>query len=260
MRPPETSALNETRHGAPSGDVVIVTGASRGLGAAAAVKVAASGLAVVVKYLSRGAEAEAVAASIRSQGGVALAVQADTSREDEVARMFDEADELGRLKGLVNNAGTNGGTTSFVDLESHVLRRTLEINIVGYFLCAREAVRRMSTARGGSGGAIVNLSSVAATNGSSGERVHYAASKGAVNSFTIGLAKEVIGVGVRVNAVSPGLTATEMNSPGRLKRLVPGVPIGRSADPREIAEVIAFLVSDAASYVVGANLVVSGGR
>ena len=118
----------------------------------------------------------------------------------------------------------------------------------------------MSTARGGSGGAIVNLSSVAATNGSSGERVHYAASKGAVNSFTIGLAKEVIGVGVRVNAVSPGLTATEMNSPGRLKRLVPGVPIGRSADPREIAEVIAFLVSDAASYVVGANLVVSGGR
>ena len=241
--------------------VVIVTGASRGIGAATAIKLAESGWSVVVNCNKRTEAADRIVSTIINAGGRAIRVLADITDESAIVRMFDETEErLGRLSGLVNNAGVTGGQVTFAELELSELRRTLDTNVIGYFLCAREAVRRMSTQRGGLGGSIVNVSSVGAINGSAGERVHYAASKGAVNSLTIGLSKEVIGQGIRVNAVSPGLTTTEMNSTERLERLVPTVPIGRAAAPKEIAEVIDFLLSDAASYMVGANVVVSGGR
>ncbi|HWL79660.1 MAG TPA: SDR family oxidoreductase [Roseomonas sp.] len=241
--------------------VLVITGASRGIGAATARLAAAQGWRVVGTYLERRAPAEAVAAEIRAAGGDALMLQADTTVEADVARIFDEAEaRFGKVTGLVNNAGMNGGPTTVADLSTAELRRLIDINVTGTFLCAREAVRRMATDRGGPGGAIVNLASVAAVRGSAGERVHYAASKGAVVSMTIGLAQEVARSGIRVNAVSPGLTETEMNPPDRLARLVPTVPIGRVAAPEEVARVILFLLSDAASYMLGVNVTVSGGR
>ncbi|HWX47743.1 MAG TPA: SDR family oxidoreductase [Roseomonas sp.] len=241
--------------------VLVITGASRGIGAATARLAAAQGWRVVGTYLERRAPAEAVAAEIRAAGGEALMLQADTTVEADVTRVFDEAEaRFGKVTGLVNNAGMNGGPTDVADLSTAELRRLIDINVIGTFLCAREAVRRMATDRGGPGGAIVNLASVAAVRGSAGERVHYAASKGAVVSMTIGLAQEVARSGIRVNAVSPGLTETEMNPPDRLARLVPTVPIGRVAAPEEVARVILFLLSDAASYMLGVNVTVSGGR
>ena len=241
--------------------VLVITGASRGIGAATARLAAAQGWRVVGTYLERRAPAEAVAAEIRAAGGEALMLQADTTVEADVTRVFDEAEaRFGKVTGLVNNAGMNGGPTDVADLSTAELRRLIDINVIGTFLCAREAVRRMATDRGGPGGAIVNLASVAAVRGSAGERVHYAASKGAVVSMTIGLAQEVARSGIRVNAVSPGLTETEMNPPDRLARLVPTVPIGRVAAPEEVARVILFLLSDEASYMLGVNVTVSGGR
>ena len=241
--------------------VVIITGGSRGIGAATASLAAERGWRVAVNYVRDERAAERVVDGIRQKGGSAIAVRADTSDEAAVTAMFDQAEqELGPVTGLVNNAGTNGGTSTVAELQYETLRRIFEINVFGYFLCAREAVRRMSTERGGTGGAIVNISSVGAIHGSVGERVHYAATKGAVNSFTTGLSKEVIRQGVRVNAVSPGLIETDMNPPDRLARLVPSVPINRAADPIEVARAVLFLLSDEASYMVGANMVVSGGR
>lgn len=243
------------------GKVLIVTGASRGIGAATARLAAAQGWSVVGTYLERREPAEAVAAEIVAAGGQAIAVQADTSVEADVVRVFDAAEaRFGPVTGLVNNAGMNGGPTTVAELSTAELRRLLDINVVGCFLCAREAVRRMATDRGGPGGVIVNLGSVAAVRGSPHERVHYAASKGAVVSMTTGLAHEVARSGIRVNAVSPGLTETEMNPADRLARLVPTVPLGRAAEPEEVARVILFLLSPEASYVVGVNLTVSGGR
>ena len=241
--------------------VVIITGGSRGIGAATASLAAERGWRVAVNYVKDERAAERVVDGIRQKGGSAIAVRADTSDEAAVKAMFDRAEqELGPVTGLVNNAGTNGGTSTVAELQYETLRRIFEINVFGYFLCAREAVRRMSTERGGKGGAIVNISSVGAIHGSVGERVHYAATKGAVNSFTTGLSKEVIRQGIRVNAVSPGLIETDMNPPDRLARLVPSVPINRAADTIEVAHAVLFLLSDEASYMVGANMVVSGGR
>ncbi len=240
---------------------LLVTGASRGIGAATARLAAARGWRVVLGYEQRAAAAEAVVAEIIAAGGEAIAVQADTSREAEVVRLFDTAAaRFGRVDALVNNAGINGGPAPLMDLPAEELRRMLEVNLLGPMLCAREAVRRMARSRGGAGGVIVNLASVAAVNGSAGERVHYAASKGGIVSFTIGLAKEVAREGIRVNAVSPGLTETEMNPPERLARLVDNVPLGRVAEPEEVARVILFLLSGEASYVLGTNITVSGGR
>jgi NAD(P)-dependent dehydrogenase (short-subunit alcohol dehydrogenase family) len=240
---------------------LIITGGSRGIGAATARLAAARGWKVVTSYLERAEPAQAVVNEIEAAGGTAMTLQADTTREDDVKRLFDTAEaRFGKLRGLVNNAGMNGGPAPLTELPVAELRRLLDINVIGCMLCAQEAVRRMSTERGGQGGAIVNLGSVAVTLGSPGERVHYAASKGAVVSFTTGLAKEVIRSGVRVNCVSPGLTETEMNPPERLARLVPTVPIGRVADTAEVARTILFLLSDEASYVVGVNLTVAGGR
>jgi NAD(P)-dependent dehydrogenase (short-subunit alcohol dehydrogenase family) len=240
---------------------VIVTGGSRGLGAAMCRKLGALGYPVAVNYASNVAAAEAVVREITEAGGRAQAFAGDVSDEADVARLFASAEQaLGPLGALVNNAGIVGGSFPLADLDVARLHRTFAINVFGTILCAREAVRRLSTARGGAGGAIVNLSSVAARLGGPGELVHYAASKGAIDSFTLGLAREVAAEGIRVNAVAPGLIETEMNPPERLARLVPVVPIRRVGQPEEIAEAVAWLLSPAASYVVGTILTVSGGR
>jgi NAD(P)-dependent dehydrogenase (short-subunit alcohol dehydrogenase family) len=241
--------------------VLLITGGSRGIGAATAQLAAERGFKVVLSYLERREAADAVVAAIAAAGGEAIAVQADTAEEADITRLFDAAPaRFGPVTAVVNNAGMNGGPSTVADLDPAELRRLLAINVTGVFLVAAEAVRRMATDRGGAGGAIVNLGSVAAALGSPGERVHYAASKGAVVSMTIGLAKEVVRSGIRVNCVSPGLTETEMNPQDRLDRLVPSVPIGRVGDPAEIARAILFLLSPEASYIVGVNLTVSGGR
>src|ERR1700687_2146248 len=228
--------------------VLIVTGASRGIGAATALGAAKAGYRVVVNYAQRREEAEAVVRDIAKNGGTAVAIQADGGLEADVMRLFAETDRLyGRLDGLVNNAGVVGRSSRFVDMATADLHRVFAINVFGSFLCAREAVKRMSTARGGAGGAIVNISSGASTLGSPGEFIHYAASKGAINTFTIGLAKEVAREGIRVNAVEPGMVDTKRQTasgdPGRMERIVPTVPMARSASPAEIAQPIVFLLS-----------------
>ncbi|HMG48945.1 MAG TPA: SDR family oxidoreductase [Inquilinus sp.] len=241
--------------------VVIVTGASKGIGAATARLAAERGYAVVVNYREDAGGAAAVVRDIEAAGGRAMAIGADTSDEIAVRDMFDAAEaRFGPVTSLVNNAGLVGGTTCFADLETEVLRRVLEVNVMGTLFCTREAARRMSISRGGRGGTIVNVSSVGAQLGSPGERVHYAASKGAVNSFTVGLAKEAIRDGVRVNAVSPGIVRTTANSDERIARVGPTVPIGRAGEPEEIARTILFLLSPESSYIVGANIMVTGGR
>ena len=241
--------------------VLVVTGGSRGIGAATARLAAARGWSVLTTFRQRRGEADAVIAGIVAAGGRAATVQADTSVEADVLRAFDVAhSQFGPVTGLVNNAGIDGGPRPLADMSVAELREMFDVNVLGCFLCAREAVRRMATDRGGQGGVIVNLGSVAARLGAPGERVHYAASKGAIASFTTGLAREVIRNGIRVNCVSPGLTETEMNGPERLARLVPSVPIGRPADPAEIARAILFLLSPDSSYIVGDEITVSGGR
>ncbi len=240
--------------------VLVVTGGSRGIGAAVVRQAAAEGWKVAFSYREQAGPAEALAREIEAAGGAALARRADASDESEVAALFDAAARLGPVTGVVNNAGINGAATSVAEMDTAALREMMDVNVIGAFFVAREAVRRMSIARGGAGGAIVNIGSVAATLGGSGERVHYAASKGAVVSMTIGLAKEVAREGIRVNCISPGLIETDMNPADRLARLVPSVPIGRVGGVDEIARVALFLLSPAASYMIGANLVVSGGR
>ncbi len=239
---------------------IIVTGGSRGLGAAISRKLATLGYAVAVNYASNAAAAAEVVDSIVQAGGRAAAFAGDVADEAEVLRLFDAAEALGPLAGLVNSAGIVGASTRFADLATPALQRTFAVNVMGTLFCAREAVRRLSTARGGTGGAIVNLSSAAARLGGPGELVHYAASKGAIESFTVGLAREVAAEGIRVNAVAPGLIETEMNPPDRLARLVPSMPIRRAGQAEEVAEAVAWLISPAASYVAGSILTVSGGR
>ncbi len=243
------------------GDVLVVTGGSRGIGAATATLAAERGWSVLTTYVERREPAEAVVQAIRDKGGRAATIQADTSLEADVVRIFDTATEMfGPVTGLVNNAGTNGGPSDLADMDVSEIRRLIEVNVLGCILCAREAVRRMSRDRGGQGGAIVNLGSVSARLGSAHERVHYSASKGAILSFTQGLGREVVRQGVRVTCVSPGLTDTEMNPAERQARVLPAVPIGRVAEPVEIARAILFLLSPEASYISGTELTVSGGR
>ena len=201
---------------------------------------------------------------IVASGGRALAIRADVAQEDQILSMFKQAEnQLGPIKALVNNAGVTGGFTRVEDVTADAIERTLAVNVAGVILCAREAVRRMSTKHGGKGGAIVNISSRASATGAPGEWVHYAASKGAIDSLTIGLAREVALEGIRVNAVSPGLIETDIHAsgaPGRLDRLVPTVPMQRAGLPDEVAEAVLWLLSPAASYTTGAILNVSGGR
>src|SRR5579871_6417777 len=248
-----------------SSATLIVTGASRGIGAAIARLAALRGFAVVVNFSSSAREADAVVHEIASLGGRAHALQADVSREPDVIRLFETAErELGPITALANNAGITGGFSRVESVSAETVQRVLAVNVLGSFLCAREAVRRMSTKRGGSGGAIVNISSRAAHTGAAGEWVHYAATKGAIDSFTIGLAREVATEGIRVNAVAPGLTDTDLHAtngePGRLQRLMGTIPMGRAGQPDEIAEAVLWLLSPAASYVTGAILAVGGGR
>jgi NAD(P)-dependent dehydrogenase (short-subunit alcohol dehydrogenase family) len=244
---------------------LIVTGSGRGIGAATARLAARRGWAVCVNYRERAETAEGVVAEIIAQGGKAIAVRADTSDEAAVISMFEQtAAELGPVAGLVNNVGIPGRIGRVEDLDLAMLRRVLEINVVGSFLCAREAVRRMSTRHGGEGGAIVNLSSMGAETGSPGELVHYAAAKGAIESFTRGLAREVAMEGIRVNAVSPGLIETEIHAEAgdadRLVRYATRMPMARAGRPEEVAEAIIWFLSDAASYVTATILPVAGGR
>jgi NAD(P)-dependent dehydrogenase (short-subunit alcohol dehydrogenase family) len=245
--------------------LMLVTGASRGIGAATARLAAERGYAVCVNYRSRRDAADAVVAAIARAGGKALAVGADVASEADVARMFDTAEKaLGPVSVLVNNAGILEQQMRLEDMSLARLERVLAANVTGTFLCSREAVRRMSKRRGGAGGAIVNVSSMAARLGSPGEYVDYAAAKGAVDALTIGLAKEVAADGVRVNAVRPGLIYTDIHAsggePGRVERLKDAVPLKRGGQPEEVARAILWLASDEASYVTGSFIDVSGGR
>ena len=245
--------------------VLLITGGSRGIGAATALLAAQRGHAVAVNYTSNSLAADEVVRTIRAAGGTAIAVQADVGDEAQVMAMFEKIDaKLGRLTALVNNAGVVDVKARVDEMSVERLERMFRINIVGSFVCAREAVRRMSTRHGGSGGAIVNVSSVAARVGGPGEYVDYAASKGAIDSFTLGLAKEVADEGIRVNAVRPGLVDTDIHASGgqpeRAHRLAPVVPMRRIGHPGEIAAAIVWLLSAEASYTTGALLDVSGGR
>jgi NAD(P)-dependent dehydrogenase (short-subunit alcohol dehydrogenase family) len=245
--------------------VILVTGASRGIGAAVARLAGSRGYAVGVNYRRGAEEAKEVVADIRMAGSKAVAVEADVARETEVERLFATVEaELGPLTALVANAGITGGMRRVEDINEALVEQVLAVNVTGCILCAREAVRRFSTKRGGKGGAIVTVSSIASTLGAAGEYVHYAASKGAVDSFTIGLAREVAGEGIRVNAVNPGLIKTGIHAaagaPDRVDRLAATIPMGRGGEAIEVAEAVLWLLSDAASYVTGALVPVCGGR
>ena len=245
--------------------VMIVTGGSRGIGAATARLAGRRGYDVCVNYLGNAEGAEAVVREIEAAGARAIAVQGDVAREDDVERLFETVDrELGTLSALINNAGLTGQASRLDAAEAETLKRVLEVNVLGVLLCARAAVRRMSSKHGGKGGGIVNISSVAAALGMGGDYVWYAATKGAIDSLTIGLANEVAGEGIRVNAVAPGLIVTDIHigagDPTRPERIGPTVPMGRCGQPEEIAEPILWLLSDAASYTTGATLRVGGGR
>ncbi|WP_020394341.1 SDR family oxidoreductase [Thiolinea disciformis] len=245
--------------------IVLITGASRGIGAATALLAAQQGYTVCVNYLRNHAAAQKVVTTIHANGGKAFAIAADVAQETEVVRLFAELDHVGgRLAGLVNNAGILEKQMRVLDMDAARLNRILSTNITSAFLCAREAIKRMSTQRGGQGGAIVNVSSAASRLGSANEYVDYAASKGAIDTFTLGLAREIAQEGIRVNAVRPGLIATDIHASGgeatRIARLAPLVPMQRGGEAQEVAEAIVWLLSEKASYVTGSLLDISGGR
>ncbi|MBI2803237.1 MAG: SDR family oxidoreductase [Gammaproteobacteria bacterium] len=245
--------------------IILITGGSRGIGAATVRLAAGAGYAVVFSYLKAREVAEALCAEIRDAGGAACAIQADVALEADVVRLFETADrEVGKLTALVNNAGVAERQRRCEEMSAARLSRVFATNVIGSFLCAREAVKRMSTRHGGQGGGIVNVSSAASRLGSPGEFVDYAASKGAIDTFTIGLAKEVAGEGIRVNAVRPGVIYTDIHAsygePGRVDRVKDSVPMRRGGDAEEVAKAILWLLSDDASYSTGAFIDVSGGR
>ena len=245
--------------------VALITGGSRGIGAATAILAARQGYSVAVNYTANAAAADAVVKAIQAAGGTALALKADVADEAQILAMFARIDqELGPLKALVNNAGVVDMPARVDEMDAQRLRRMFDTNVLGSFFCAREAVRRMSTRRGGSGGAIVNVSSVAARLGGAGQYVDYAASKGAIDTFTIGLAREVAAEGIRVNAVRPGIIETEIHAsggqPGRAQQMAPLVPMQRPGSAEEVAQAIVWLLTDSASYATGAIIDVAGGR
>jgi len=244
--------------------VMLVTGGSRGIGAATARLAAQRGYAVCINYRRDEASARAVVASIEAEGGRAQAIAGDVSREADVIAMFDAAQSLGPLAAVVNNAGILERQMRLDEMEAGRFTRVMATNVTGVLLCAREAVRRMSTRHGGRGGAIVNVSSMAARLGSPGEYVDYAASKGAVDSLTIGLAREVAAEGIRVNAVRPGVIYTDIHAsggePGRVERVKSAVPMQRGGEAGEVARAILWLLSDESSYCTGTFVDVSGGR
>ena len=246
-------------------NTVLITGGSRGIGAATALLAAERGYAVCVNYRTNVAAADAVVRKIIDQGGKANAVQADVAVERDVLRMFQQIDQtFGSLTALVNNAGIVEQQARLDAMDSLRLQRIFAINVTGSFLCAREAVRRMSTRTGGKGGVIVNVSSMAAQLGAPGEYIDYAATKGAIDTMTVGLAKEVALEGIRVNAVRPGIVKTEIHAsggePGRIERVKDSIPMKRAGEPEEVARTILWLMSAEASYCTGALINVSGGR
>ena len=245
--------------------LVLITGGSRGIGAATALLAARHGYAVAVNYAANSLAADEVVRQIRQAGGQAMAVHADVANEAQVVAMFEKIDaRFGRLSALVNNAGVVDQTTRVEAITLARLQRMFEINVFGSFLCAREAVRRMSTRHGGSGGAIVNVSSVAARLGAPGQYVDYAAAKGAIDTFTVGLAKEVAAEGIRVNAVRPGIIETDIHAsgglPDRARDMASQVPMQRAGSAEEVAESIVWLLGESSSYTTGALLDVTGGR
>ncbi len=243
--------------------VTVVTGGGRGIGAATVLHLARAGHDVVLAYREDRAAADGIAAAAAGLGARALAVAADVVDEDDVARLFDAAAGLGPVTGLVNNAGVTAHVGDLADTPVPVVRRVVEVNLLGTLLCARRAAQVMSTRRGGAGGAVVNVSSAAATLGSAHEYVHYAAAKAGVEALTVGLAKELTDQGVRVNAVAPGLVRTGIHAaagdPDRLQRVVTRVPLGRVGEPEEVAPAITWLLGPEAAYVTGASIRVAGG-
>jgi NAD(P)-dependent dehydrogenase (short-subunit alcohol dehydrogenase family) len=241
--------------------VLLITGAGRGIGAATAKLAAAQGYDVAINYQRDDAAAASVVAAVQAAGRRGIAIKGDMAREDDIARMFRTVDdELGRLTHLVYNAGITGGYGRLEEADPAMMRYVLELNVLGALLCVQAAIPRMSVKHGGAGGAMVMLSSMAASLGSPGEYIWYAASKGGIDSMTVGLSKELAADGIRVNAVAPGLIATDIHPPGRLDRLAPMMPIARAGTADEVAPSILFLLSDASSYTTGTILRVSGGR
>ena len=244
---------------------ILITGGSRGIGAATALLAARAGYAVGVNFTTNAAAADAVVQQVRAAGGQAIAMQADVADEGQVVAMFGAMDAaFGRLDALVNNAGVVDQTSRVDAMTGERLQRMFAVNVLGSFMCAREAVKRMSTRYGHAGGAIVNVSSAAARIGSPGQYVDYAAAKGAIDTFTLGLAKEVAAEGIRVNAVRPGIIETDIHAsgglPDRARDVAPQVPMQRAGTADEVAQSIMWLLSDAASYTTGALLDVTGGR
>ncbi|RSN59138.1 oxidoreductase [Amycolatopsis sp. WAC 04182] len=245
--------------------VLVVTGGSKGIGAAVCELAAARGYDVVVNYAGDAEAAEDVASRVRKHGVRAITQRGDVASEDDVVALFDAAVELGPLAGLVANAAITGNTPGrFDEYDVDVVRRVVDVNITGVFLCVREGIRRMSTRYGGDGGAIVTLSSTAARTGSPGEWVHYAGTKAAVETMTYGVAQEVAKESIRVNAVAPGMIHTGLHAaaglPDRMERIAPTIPMGRAGEPGEVAEAVLWLLSPAASYTTGTVLTVGGGR
>lgn len=244
--------------------VAIVTGGSRGIGRACCLLLAEDGFDIVVNYSSNRAAAEEVVAAVNTKGRQALAVQGDVGVEADISGIFAAADRLGTLKALVNNAGIVDVAARVDEMDLDRLTRMMRVNVIGSFLCAREAVKRMSTRHGGTGGAIVNISSIAPRLGAPGQYVDYAASKGAIDALTLGLGREVAHEGIRVNGVQPGLIETDIHAsggiPDRIAQLKDTIPIKRGGTALEVAEAVRWLVSDKASYAVGSLITVSGGR
>ncbi len=241
--------------------VLLIAGGSRGIGAATARFAGERGYDVAINYVKRADSAAKVADAVQKSGGRAVTLQGDMTKEEDIVRVFDETTRaLGPITHFVHSAGIGGKNSRLDAANADTIREVLDVNLFGALICAREAVRRMSTTHGGKGGSIVLLSSIAAVTGGATEYVFYAAAKGGVDALTNGLAREVAKEGIRVNAIRPGPTDTEIHEPGRLARITPLLPMGRPGEPNEIAEAVLFLLSDAASYISGAVLNVSGAR